>query len=60
MPWISFAVTSWPAFIGWPPPTNFFASSKTAEVMMGGAFSMPSLSRGESGVGFTSFCVKPP
>ena len=33
---------------------RLFASSSTALVMIGGDFSMPSLSSGESGVGFTS------
>ena len=53
-------LTTSPAFIGWPLPTSAFASSSTALVMIGGTLSMPSRSSGESGVGFTSRCVKPP
>jgi hypothetical protein len=58
--WMSFAVTSIPAGIAVPRPTSACASSSTALVMSGGIFSMPSLSSGESGVGFTSLCGRPP
>jgi hypothetical protein len=60
MPCTCAAVTIWPSAIAWPLPTKVRASSSTAVVMSGGILSMPSLSSGESGVGFTSFCVKPP
>ena len=57
---MSFAVTSAPASIGLPLPRWVLASSSTAVVTIGGTFSMPSFFNGESGVGFTSACEKPP
>ena len=54
------AVTSAPASIGLPLPRWALASSSTAVVTIGGALSMPSFFNGESGVGFTSACEKPP
>lgn len=55
---MSAALTSSPAFMA--AFLCAFASSSTAVVTIGGTLSMPSLSSGESGVGFTSFCVLPP
>ena len=57
---MSFVVTRAPGSIALPLPRWALASSSTAVVTIGGTFSMPRCNSGESGVGFTSFWVKPP